>query len=406
MRVSVSASAAAGGSTLALLLLASPAARADALPCEDIGGGAPVIYGAGGSAQTPLVGKAAVQLQASAAPVFVAYQDAGGACTGINALTGVAPAAITGTAKYWDATGAQLSCELPLEGADVQFAVMGNGARLCPLITDDALLDGITTVQGPIGTVNVLVPAASSQQSISAEALYLVYGFGPAADIAPWNNADLGYYIRRNENSFVQLYLAIATGLPVTKFTGTDAGTNGNTITLLSGLADPEQGIGFASGEVADANRASVRTLAWQHVGQNAGYWPDSTATAFDKINVRTGRYYLWGNVNLFARAGSAAGSFADPNVAALLTYIDGSAEPAGVSKSITDLAIENRNVPECAMYVARNGDLGPIYQLLPPEPCHCTFEYRATGATDCAVCDESTPCATGTCRDGFCEEY
>lgn len=406
MRPFLCSSAVIGGPAAALLLLFGGAARADAVPCEDIGGGAPVIYGAGGSAQTPLIGKAAVQIQGSDDPIFVAYQDAGGACTGINALTGVAPATITGTAKYWDAAGTQLSCELPLEGATVQFAVMGNGARLCPLITDDSLLTGITTVQGPVGTVNVLVPAASTQQSISAEALYLVYGFGPAADIAPWNNADLGYYIRRNENSFVQLYLSVATGLPVTKFVGTDAGSNGNTIVLLSGLADPEQGIGFASGEVADANRANVRTLAWQHVGQNAGYWPDSTATAFDKINVRTGRYYLWGAVNFFGRAGSTAGSFADANVGAFLGYLDGASTPAGVEKSISDLAIENRNIPECAMYVARDGDLTPIYQKLPAEPCHCTFEYRATGATDCAVCDDSTPCASGTCRGGFCEEY
>jgi hypothetical protein len=394
------------GLLVAGLLVAGPSFAQDAVPCSEIGDGGPIIYGTGGSAQTPLISKAAVVLQTSDDPVHVVYKDDAGACTGIYALTGLGAATLTGNAKYWDDAGTQLSCALPLEGEAVDFASMGNGALLCPLVTDTSYLAGVVEVTGPISSVNVLVPNASSQQAISAEAFYLVYGFGAAAGVAPWTNADPAYYIHRNENSYVQLYLALASGIPVTKFYGVDAGSNTNSIAYLSALTDPEAGIGFASGEVADGNRATVRTLAWQHVGQNAAYWPDSTATAFDKINVRSGLYHLWGPGRFFAYEGGSEGSYSDSAVQVLLEYLSGTSAPAGASKSIRDVAIANKNVPTCAMYVTRDEDLGPMYAYEPEEPCHCYFEYAATGATSCDTCDESTPCASGTCRDGFCEEY
>jgi hypothetical protein len=397
-----------GALLCAAALVSTTPAWADNPECATISGGAPIIYGAGGSAQAPLVGKAAVVLQGATNPVFVVYKDDTGACTGINALTGLGPTTITGNAKYWDtATGSQLTCTLPVVGgATVQFASMGNGPLLCPLVTDISYVDGILDVTGPISTVNVLVPNASTQQAISAEAFYLIYGLGPAANIAPWNNPDTSYYIHRNQDSYVQLYLATASGLPVTKFFGVDAGSNTNSIALLNGLGVPEQGISFASGEVADANRATVRTLAWQHTGQNAAWWPDSSASSFDKINVRNGLYFLWGPGHFYAPEG-APGEFADPNVGAFLEYLSGASQPAGTSKTITDVAIANKNVPQCAMKVKRDGDLTPIYAWNPPEPCGCYFEFKATGASTCQACDDTNRCSgSNVCRFGFCEEY
>lgn len=391
---------------VAPLLACASSAWAQTTPeCESISGGAPIVYGAGGSAQAALVGRVSVVLQNSDDPVFAVYKDDAGACSGIDALTGLGSTSIGGNAKYWDtATGAQLTCTLPLTGAEVDFASMGNSPFLCPLVTDPSLVDAIVDVTGPISSVNLLVPNASTQQSISSEAVYLVYGFGAAADVAPWNNPDPSYYIHRNENSFVQLYLSAATGLPVTKFYGVDAGSNSNSVAYLSALADPEQGIAFASGDVADANRATVRTLAYQHVGQNAGYWPDSSASAFDKINVRTGQYFLWGAGHVYGKEGATEGSYADPAVERLAKFWSGEQAPPGASKDITQVAIENKNVPQCAMFVTRDTDLGPIYAYDNPAPCHCLFEYASTGATECETCDDATPCASGTCRNGYCE--
>ncbi len=340
-------------------------------------------------------------------PIFVVYKDDAGACSGINALANLAGTTITGSAKYWDVAGVEASCTLPLGGQTVQFGVMGNTPLLCPLVTDPTLVDGIVDVTGPIGTVNVLVPNASTQQAISSEAFYLIYGFGAAAGVAPWTNASDTYFIHRNQDSFVQLYLAAAAGLPGNQFYGVDAGNNTNSIAWLAALANPEEGISFSSGETADANRATVRTLAWQQSGQNVAYWPDSSATAFDKINVRTGAYYLWGPAHFYALEGVTPGTFADANVATFLDYLSGESQPAGTTKTITDVAIANKNVPTCAMQVQRDGDLGPIYAYEPPEPCGCYYEFKATGATTCATCDATTPCGGSTvCRNGYCEAY
>ncbi len=386
------------------MLAAGLPAQALAADCTTLNGSSPIIYGAGGSAQTNLVGKAAVVLQGSTSPVFVVYQDSAGACAGINALAGVGPTSITGSASYWDSAGVKGSCTLALTGNAVQFAVMGNSPLLCPLITDPSLVADITDVTGPISSVNVFVPNASTQQSISSEAFYLIYGLGAAAGIAPWTSTDPAYFIHRNENSFVQLYLATASTLPVTKFYGVDAGTNANSVAYAAALANPEQGIAFASGDVADANRATVRTLAWQQAGQDVAYWPDSSATAFDKANVRSGQYYLWGANHFYGLQGVAEGSFADANVAAYVGYLSGASQPVGTTKTITETAVANKNVPTCAMHAQRSGDLGPVFAYEATEPCDCYFDFKATGATTCDVCDDSTPCATGTCRLGYCE--
>jgi hypothetical protein len=396
------------GRRAGMLLLAGvalPGAAWAQVACADISGGAPIVYGAGGSAQRDLVGKMSVVLQNGRDPIYAVYKDDAGACSGIDALAGLGSTSITGSAYYWDDAGTRLTCTLPLGGEPVDFAVMGNGPLLCPLVTDPSLVTGILDRKGPISTVNVIVPNASTQQSISAEAFYLVYGFGAGADVAPWNNPDPSYYIHRNENSFVQIYLSLATGLPVTRYYGTDAGSNANSVAYLSALPNPEQGLAFCSGDVADANRATVRTLAWQQTGQNTGVWPDSSATAFDKVNVRNGAYHLWAEVHMYGKEGSTAGTFDDPDVGTLIDYFSGVSQPAGTSQTITETAILNKNIPTCAMNVARDEDLGSVYAWDPPEPCGCFFDQAATGATTCAACDDANPCATGVCRFGFCEE-
>ena len=77
--------------------------------------------------------------------------------------------------------------------------------------------------------------------------------------------------------------------------------TNGRSVTLVATATNPEAAIGFVSGENADANRTTVRTLAFQHTEQRCGYWPDSTATSFDKRSVRDGLYWLWTTTHFFA---------------------------------------------------------------------------------------------------------
>lgn len=388
--------------------LAANTAWADTPNCADISGGAPILYGAGGSAQRDLVGKAAVILENSSDPVYVVYKDDAGACAGLNALAGLDATTISGTAYYWDpSTGSKTTCNLSFAGDTVQFAVMGVGPLLCPLVTSEADVAGITETTGPISAYSVIVPLASTQQAISAEAFYLVYGFGADAGIEPWTNTDPSYYQHRDENSAAQIVFSAATGLPTTSYYGTDAGSNSATVSNLAALAEPEDGIGFVSADVADANRTSIHELAWKQTGQDVAYWPDSDSASYDKKNVRNGQYFLWNPVHFFGLSGSGGpGTYDDPDVEAFLGYLSGVSQPAGTTTTITETAASNKNVPTCAMHVDREGDLGPEFVYDPPEPCDCYYDYIATGATTCAACDESNPCSSGTCRFGFCEEY
>ena len=173
----------------------------------------------------------------------------------------------------------------------------------------------------------------------------------------------------------------------------------------LAALADPEAGLGFATASTYDSHRDIVRPLAWQQSGQNAGYWPDSDATSFDKANVRNGLYNVWAYVDFYAYAGASAGSFADPDVQVLGEYFAGLSQPAGVTQTIAESATKKYLIPTCAMNVTRDSDVGPLYASPPAEPCGCYFDFTATGASTCDTCDDSNPCSgTDTCRLGFCE--
>ena len=226
-------------------------------------------------------------------------------------------------------------------------------------------------VVGPVVGVSLIVPRASSENSISTEGVYFVFGFGKAGQVTPWLDDNL--IIRRNENSYVQLFLAKATGVPETKFKGVDAKTNQASIQLVKDAATPNAAIGFASSDVADDNRASVKTLAYQHRGQTCAYLPDSSNTAFDRKNIRDGHYYLWSAQHLFAFKGATEGSYADPNVEKLIGLATGKVVPAGVDW--VNLVKKAGEVPKCAMKVWRDGDLGELYSYQDPTPCSAAYD-------------------------------
>jgi hypothetical protein len=202
------------------------------------------------------------------------------------------------------------------------------------------------------------------------------------------------------------LYVALASGVPAAKFKGIDAMTNANSIKFVAEASNKEAAIGFVSGENADDNRDTVRTLAYQHKDQKCGYWPDSTATKFDKRNVRNGQYYLWGPTHLFAKV-NGSGEVTDENARRLVGYLAGTVTPPS-DVNILDVTIDNGNIPQCAMQVKRDGDLGATSSFQPDEPCGCYFEKKATGdAGDCTECESDDDCESGSakfCRHGFCE--
>jgi hypothetical protein len=382
---------------LVAVALAAPDARAGGVEvdCTDLPN---VLIGAGGSASKPLLALVATALNDIDDPITLVYQ-APGACFGITAYVDDTP--ITGTASYWDAAGTELTCTLPLTGVAPDFGMLGVQATLCEGVEE--IPAGIGEATGPITSWSLIASNESSQTSISAEAVYFVYGFGAAAgEVSPWTE-DAELY-SRNATSAALIAIARSAGIPPTSFKGVDVMSNQNMITSVAGSQNPEAALGFVSTEVADLNRDVVHTLAFQATDQTCSYWPDSTASAFDKINVRDGHYYLWSPYRFYAPADDG-GVFENPLTARFVGYFTGDeALPAGLP--LLDIIIDNGNIPECAMEVWRDDEIGPLYSRQPEGACGCYYESRATGETACTECEDDSTCPTEApvCSYGYCE--
>jgi hypothetical protein len=384
-------------------LTAAVDARA-ATNCSSLSGS--IVYGAGGSAQQPYLTALGTQLANLSSPVHLVYSDSGSACAGYSDL--VTPTSITGSALYWDGTGATLTCTLDAGGDPVTFAVMGNSPTLCTSVTTPEGGTSFGQFLGPVQAVDFVVPASSTQQSISTAAAYYIWGFDAsdaAHTVQPWVTP--ANVFTRSASSFVNLFVALDTGVPAATVAlrGTLETTNGATVTALNALnsTTPESGIGFVSGEVADGNRSEIKVLAYQHTGQTCGYTPDSTTSAFDKINIRDGQYWLWSPIHFFAAVG-ANNAITDAATANVIGLATGTVTPpAGLDPFAADLAAFT--VPECAMNVWRDGDLAPLYSFEAPSSCSCKYDFATSTSSalrpsTCTTCTQDSDCTTQHCRN------
>jgi hypothetical protein len=378
----------------------------------------PIIYGAGGSAQQVLVAEIATQLAEASTPYTVVYSDSGSACVGYNDLVTPPTTPITGTALYWNGSSPQQGSSCTLDGTETfTFAVMGNSPSLCGGVTWPN--PAVGQFLGPVQPLDFVVPGGpggSTEQSISTEAAYYIWGFFASdADhtVPPWSTP--ANIFTRSTSSFVSLFLSLDTSIPVARVAGTtvaDAGLLGtqekqaqNTVTALaslSGTTAASSGIGVVSGEYADLNRGSINILAYQHTGQTCGYWPDSTPQAFDKANVRSGQYWLWSPVHFFALVGDG-GQISDPNTATFIGLFTGAttSPPAGVD--VFNAEVAAYTVPTCAMQAGRDGDLTAPYSYAPPAPCSCKFDFAVDNANKdatCKTCSQDSDCTTNHCRN------
>jgi hypothetical protein len=411
-----------GGLAVCAVLAFSARARA-ATDCSTLPGA--IVYGAGGSAQEPVVAQIASQLAALPSPISIVYNDTGSACVGYQDL--VTPTTITG-GQYWDTGLQQLSSCTQTAPATVSFAIMGNTPKQCPQTT--GLAAGFGQFLGPVQSIDFVVPAQSNEQSISTEAAYYIWGFAGvgANTVAPWSVP--ANIFTRSSSSFLTIFVGLDTGLSASRIAlpyspvgdaaapanPTQVKTNQLTVQGLNALnsSSPQSGIGFVSGEVADGARGQVKVLAYQHTDlktgdrQSCGYYPDSTKDAFDKINVRTGQYWLWSPIHFFAAVTAGADatkvtSITDPNVQKLVGWFTGDvAPPTGVN--IFAAEVNSSTVPKCAMQAWRDDDLAPPYSYPAPQSCTCQFDLATkyvNKAASCQTCASDTDCTvTHHCRN------
>jgi hypothetical protein len=414
-----------GGLGACALMTAAP--KAHAIDCTALSPAGTTIYGAGGSSQEPFVAQLASALASLSPPIWVVYNDTGSACVGYQDL--VTPTTIA-SGLYWDTAGGKLSSCTLATPAQTTFAIMGNSPKQCPQTT--GLASGFGQFLGSVQSVDFVVPFQSSQQSISTEAAYYLWGFGGVGSnsVAPWTVPANIY--TRSSSSFLTIFVGLATGLTPSRIAQpyppvgdaaapanpTQVKTNALTVSGLAGLngSNPESGIGFVSGETADGERGknTIKVLAYQHSDratgqkQSCGYFPDSTKDALDKINVRTGQYWLWSPIHFFAATSNASGTpkvsdITDADTKALIGWLTGDvAPPAGIDPFKISLA--SGTVPQCAMQAWRDGDLGTPYSYSPSASCSCKFDiatHSALKPASCHTCQSDNDCTeTHHCRN------
>jgi hypothetical protein len=369
------------------------------------------VHGVGGSAPNALVKAIAKKLAAATPPVTLVYTSTG-ACDAMKALVpsnNTVPYLDTFTAVkpfYFDATGKELNCEYPL-GSNVaaEWGSMAQESGTCSDAGNPVVLpSSVGDYLGPISGFSLIVPSGSSEFAISAEAVRYIYGRGVDANgaVPPWTVASA--IATRGSSSAAGLLLAKAAQIPLRPVGYTDVKDNQGAVTHVLAAQNPNTALGFCSTETAENpnNVQKVRTLAFKAFDQDVAYFPNSTASSFDKKNLREGRYFLWNPHHFFARKdklgdGTPLQKFID--------IVTAKEEPPG-GQSFLDLQISVGNVPSCAMKVNRTGDMGPLVSFQPEHACGCYYDNKTTGSTSCKTCKTAADCGGSNfeCNVGYCE--
>ena len=379
-----------------------------------------------GSLQHPLVvvGSSAVKpfmtllgpaLAAQSSPISLIYQSPG-SCAGQDAYFGAGTTTGTGLTVY-DAQGTSgLTCDITAaEGLAIDIAISDVFDATCP---NSEAPSGVKDFHGPVQSMVFAVSKASSRQLISYEAAYLTFGLG-ADGGTYWN--DVADIFVRDQNSGTQQMIAKAIDVPAARFQG----TSGNGTAIQTGLGNAASNQELADGTIGILGMDVVRKpsvgavgdyvpLAYQHLGQTAAYYPSSDFASNDMQNTRDGHYAIQGPVHMFTKVnGSGVPTKADAKT--FIDYMTGAVIPS--SFDLVKLEASISIVPDCAMRVTRDAEIGAFMSYMPDVSCECKFlfEVGADVPAECGSCDaannddhgvntQECPKSRQHCNYGFCE--
>jgi hypothetical protein len=390
-------------------------------PCSGLPG--TVVYVESGDTQENLLKNLGRQLR-DQANITLAF-NLTGSCTLTNDIYTGAKMVPNGTLKYipstaenpsWDPSQAEATCTTDASGAPIDVAISALFVESCGLGGPPAG-SGLALIQGPIQAYTFVVPTASDQNAIWAEEAYYAFGFGNSNPLAPtynpWNSESFMFIRPTTKSTLVATAKNI--DVPPTKWKGVQESASGDVVNAVVHSATPEATIGILGAEVYDADRSmGLKTLAFQAFGQHGAYYPDSTASAFDKQNLRDGHYTLWSPTVYIAHVGDSGTTPTNPAVAYLTDLVLGNptTNPLDGGPAIDGLAdvVKVGLIPQCAMKVTRSTDGGDLSSFAPPASCGCYYMSKIPGATGtpagCTPCASTSDCADagGTCQYGFCE--
>jgi hypothetical protein len=257
--------------------------------------------------------------------------------------------------------------------------------------------------RGPLQPYLFAVRKNSTQTAITADEAYFVYGFGAAGMATPWLN-DQFIFTRPNDASTL-ICLAAAAGIPPSKAKGVLEMRSADMITAMTGAAAPDEAtIGILGTAPYDKNRANVKSLAFKMTGQYFAYYPDSTTSSFDKLNMRQGRYFPWSVTDWLTKIDALTMQPVNAKAAYLIGLItDQPVTPAPGFDPLQSV-MSSGLVPACAMQVTRSVEAGDLSLYDSPTPCGCAWDAKFS-TTSCTACSATMPCASGVCRHGYCEK-
>ena len=300
----------------------------------------------------------------------------------------------------WTTASPTLTCALPVGGLLTDIA---NSAVFNSACTTTPAPATVKLFQGPVQAYVMVVPKASSQNAITAEEAYFVFGFGAAGMVVPWlNEAQL--FIRTVTKSTL-LAWAANISVPAAKWKGTAFDKSTEVVGALQNSPTPENAIGILGVEVYDKLRSTLTALAFRAFKQYAAYFPDSSSTAFDKINVRDGHYTVWSPTIWMTRVAPATGIATNLQAKYVIDILLGVNVAPALNFDAVTIEGGVGLVPDCAMSVTRSFEGGKLSLYAPAEPCGCKFD-SVVATTTCAACTGTGAgtCASGICRHGFCE--
>jgi hypothetical protein len=429
-------------------LVACPSlAHAASIDCSNATNVPNPVYIAGSTTAKPFILNLAKALGSSVSLIYSPEP----ACNGLDDVLASPAQQETATPSFASPTKGFLSCTAgtgPYPAFNVDIALSDVYATSC-IAPQLSVGTGYADWLGAIQAFEFVVPWTSSEFSISADAAYVVFGFAAQNYVVtPWNDPTAIW--TRGDTAAAQLILGQAIGLSAAKWLSTASAEAGaaqvlssSTVmaTTISGAnaTKPNSTIGILGSSstdplksapgVSDAGAATggVKPLAFQAIGQDCGYYADSALSTYDKINVRQGRYAVWGPLHFVTSVDGSGNPTVNPQASAnLVPSTQASVET--VINAITHKGLSNGStptlqaviaaeagasfIPDCAMQVKRTSELGAEASYQPALGCGCYFESLTGGGTTlssyCSTCSVDADCADAGgyphCNFGYCE--
>ena len=399
-------------------------------PCSSFNNGN-VVYFAGSTAVQPVLQTVSKTLAGAMINIGIVYMQGIGSCQGLGDL--LMSTKEKATPAYLNSDGkTTTTCALTdsVNGQAVDVAVSDVFPAICAATNNTpAVAAPFKEFLGPIQVMTMVTRKESTENSISADAAYTVFGFaGQQYQVAPWTDPTQ-MFIRKPTSGTINM-IGTAIGLPASKwlvgmtYDAQRRSGSGAVLSALQTASSVNASIGILAADFADRFRnpaapadggtapPGIKVLAYKHKGQSCGYLPDSDSTHYDKINVRQGRYAIWGPVHMVTTV-DGSGNPSNTSVKTVLDYF-ASVGPnpdqtltATQKQSMIDAQADAFTIPWCAMQVSRASEIASPTPYQPAEPCGCYFEsHKASMVSTCKTCMMDSDCSGSTpkCRYGFCE--